>query len=268
MACYRPLIAARASRWFKIGACEWSLGKPGPSCFAVAREIGVDGVQVDLGRPYNDMLLLKPEVRKAYREAARQAGLEVASLAISRTSEIPLQSDPRAAGWLAQSLDVCREMGLRIVMPAFFVQGLLDLSRTRDIDHLVDVFHGLTPQFEKERVIIGLENYLSAEENMRLLERIGSPAVKVYYDVGNSTDKGRDVAREIRLLRDLICEFHFKDGEFMLGQGRIDFHKVRAAIDDIGYSGWIQLEAAHPHGLIEDYRDDHKYLRNLFPERG
>ena len=49
---------------------------------------------------------------------------------------------------------------------------------------------------------------------MRLLEQIGSPAVKVYYDVGNSTDKGRDVAREIRLLRDLICEFHFKDGEF------------------------------------------------------
>ena len=28
---------------------------------------------------------------------------------------------------------------------------------------------------------------------MRLLDRIGSPAVKVYYDVGNSTDKGYNV---------------------------------------------------------------------------
>ena len=27
---------------------------------------------------------------------------------------------------------------------------------------------------------------------------------------------------------------------FMLGQGRIDFQKVRAAMDDIQFSGWIK----------------------------
>ena len=50
-------------------------------------------------------------------------------------------------------------------MPAFFVKGLLDLARPREIDHLVDVFRSLTPRFEKERVTIGLENYLSAEQH-------------------------------------------------------------------------------------------------------
>ena len=30
----------------------------------------------------------------------------------------------------------------------------------------------------------------------------------------------------------------------MLGQGRIDFKQVRQAMDDIEYSGWIQIEAA------------------------
>ena len=70
--------------------------------------------------------------------------------------------------------------------------------------------------------------------------------MKVYYDVGNSTDKGRDVAKEIRALGKLICEFHAKDGQYMLGQGRIDFKQVRQAMDDIEYSGWIQIEAAIP----------------------
>ena len=28
---------------------------------------------------------------------------------------------------------------------------------------------------------------------MDIIQRVGSPAVKVYYDVGNSTDKGRSV---------------------------------------------------------------------------
>jgi len=53
----------------------------------------------------------------------------------------------------------------------------------------------------------------------------------------------------------------------MLGQGRIDFHAVRKAIDDAGYRGWLQIEAATPHGLIPDYRADCKYLRGIFPAR-
>ena len=100
---------------------------------------------------------------------------------------------------------------------------------------------------------------------MRLLDRIGSPAVKVYYDVGNSTDKGYNVYKEIRLLGKLICELHAKDASYMLGQGRIDFHQVRLALDDIQYSGWIQIEAATPHGLIPDYTADRKFLKKLFP---
>ena len=89
--------------------------------------------------------------------------------------------------------------------------------------------------------------------------------MKVYYDVGNSTDKGRDILKEIRTLGKLICEFHAKDGDYMLGRGRIDFRQVRKALDDIQYSGWIQIEAAAPHGLVPDYTADCKYLKGLFP---
>ena len=127
------------------------------------------------------------------------------------------------------------------------------------------VLKNIAPKAEKQGVLIGLESYLSAEDNLRLLERIGSPAVKVYYDVGNSTDKGRDVYQEIRLLGKAICEFHAKDNGYMLGQGRIDFQKVRQAMDDIHYRGWIQIEAAAPHGMIPDYTADRKFLKKVFP---
>ena len=76
-------------------------------------------------------------------------------------------------------------------------------------------------------MILGLENYLSAEENLDILERVKSSAVQVYYDVGNSTDKGYDIYKEIRMLKGNICEFHAKDADHMLGSGRIDFAKVR-----------------------------------------
>jgi sugar phosphate isomerase/epimerase len=262
-----PLLASPQSRWFKIGACEWSLGRRDPSCFEVAKEIGLDGVQLDLGNAANEMHLKKADVQKAYREAARNTGLEMASLAVSEMNRVPLTVDPKAEHFLADSIDVCKKLGLKVVLAAFFGRGELDMKDTKAIDHVVAAIQRVAKPAEEAGVVIGLENYLSAEDNLDILQRVGSRSVKVYYDVGNSTDKGRDVYREIRLLRGQICEFHAKDSRFLLGQGRIDFTKVRRAIDDIGYSGWIQIEAAHPHGLVEDYTTDYKYLRTIFPER-
>ena len=152
-------------------------------------------------------------------------------------------------------------------MAACFGNGDLDMQRTAEIDHLVKVLKEIAPKAEKQGVAIGLENYLSAEDNMRIIDRVGSPAVKVYYDVGNSTDKGRDVTKEIRTLGKLICEFHAKDGGFMLGQGRIDFKQVRRAMDDIGYSGWTPDRGRPPHGLVPDYTADRKYLKAIFPAK-
>lgn len=263
-----PLFAAPSSRWFKIGACEWNLGKADPTSLEIAKEIGLDGVQVDMGSAASGLPLRKPEVQKAYLEMAKRTGMEIGSVALAATNTVPLKSDPRAAQWLMEGIDVCKALGRRIIMPACFANGDLDMAKTAEIDHLVGVLKEAAAKAEKLSIIIGLESYLSAEDNLRILERVGSPALKVYYDVGNSTDKGRDVLKEIPLLGKEICEFHFKDGRHMLGQGRIDFKKVREAIDKIGYSGWIQLEAAAPHGVKRDYADYYKFLRTIYPERG
>lgn len=265
---FRPLLAASSTRWFKIGACEWSLGKSDPACFDVAREIGLDGVQVNMGRVRDDMHLRRPEVQQAYLAASKRTGVAIGPcLALGELNSVPLKNDPRAARWLAESLDVCKAMGMTMTMPAFFGRGELDMANKGEIDHVVGVLKELAPRAERQGITIGLENYLSAADNMKLIERVGSPAVKVYYDVGNSTDKGYDIYAEIRQLGSLICELHAKDGKFMLGQGRIDFQKVRAALDAIGYSGWIQIEAARPHGLVEDYRAHYRFLRGVFPEK-
>jgi L-ribulose-5-phosphate 3-epimerase len=264
---FSPLFAAAESRGFKIGGCDWSLGKRGdPAALDVAKKIGLDGVQADFGTTRNKMRLRTAEHQAAYRAAMARTGLAVSSLAICEFNEVPLKSDDRAAEWLDQSLDACAAMKLPLVMAPAFARGDLDMTKTAEIDTFVKVVRSAAPKAEKLGVIIGLENYLSAGDNRKIIDRVGSANVKVYYDVGNSTDKGRDVVKEIRALGKLICEFHAKDGRHMLGKGRIDFREVRKAIDDAGFRGWLQLEAAHPHGLIADYTADAKYLREIFPK--
>ena len=45
----------------------------------------------------------------------------------------------------------------------------------------------------------------------------------------------------------------------------MDFRKVREALDDIGYSGWVQIEGAVPQGgkMMESYRANCKFLRGI-----
>ena len=95
--------------------------------------------------------------------------------------------------------------------------------------------------------------------------------MKVYYDVANSTERGYDIGKEIRWLgkQGQICEFHMKENGALLGQGKVDFKKVRAAIDDIGYRGAMQIEGAVPPGgkLVESYIQNRKFLREIFSTR-
>ncbi len=260
-----PLLAGACSRGFRIGACDWTLGKRSdPAALDVAKEIGLDGVQVDMGTIGNDMHLRRPEVQQAYREASQRTGVGLASLGEAEFWEAPIKSDPRAAQWLLDSIDVCTALGMKVTMPACFE---LEMGDAAGIDHAVAVFQEAAKKAEKHGVTVGLENWMSAEDHLRMLDRIGSPAVKVYYDVGNSTDRGRDVLKEIRQLGPQICEIHFKDAGHRLGQGRIDFREVRKALDEIEFDGWIHLEAATPNGVVADCIANREYLRGIFPAK-
>ena len=92
---FAPLLAAPASRGFKIGACDWSLGKRGdPAALDVAKEIGLDGAQTDFGTAGNKMGLRTPEQQQAYRKAMRRTGLVVSSMAHVRDERGALEERP------------------------------------------------------------------------------------------------------------------------------------------------------------------------------
>jgi L-ribulose-5-phosphate 3-epimerase len=268
---FAPLFAAPDQRRFKIGACDWSIGKMAdPAALAVGREIGLDGVQISLGTAANDMHLRQTAVREEYRKAAKSTGLAVASLAIGELNNIPYKSDERTVAWVSDSIDACKAMGCRVVLLAFFGNGDLkgDKAGTNEV---VRRLKAVAPKAEKAGVIFGIESWLSAEEHVDIIDRVGSPAVRVYYDVANSEKMGYDIYREIRWLggRKLICEFHLKENGFLLGQGRVDFQKVRAAIDEIEYSGWMQIEGAVPQGaeMLPSYKENCRFARGVFANR-
>jgi sugar phosphate isomerase/epimerase len=252
---------------FLIGACDWNLGKMSdPGSFAVARQIGLDGVQVSLGTAKNDMHLRKPEVQKAFLQAARKNKVKIASLAIGELNNVPYKSEPQTEQWVSDCVDVCKAMKVKVVLLAFFGKGDLR-NDPKGVDAVVKRLKKVAPKARDKGVILGIETWLSAEDSMAIIKRVGSPAVQVYYDVGNSHVRGYDIYKEIPYLGRHICEFHAKDYNNLFGKGKIDFPKVRKAMDKIGYRGWFQIEGATPLGMIESYKQDAQYLRSIFPPK-
>lgn len=252
-------------RRLKIGICSWSLGGKDPGLFELARRIGFEGVQLDLGRLADNASLRRAEIRRPYQAAARAASIAIPSTGIVSYNQLPLKSEPKAAIWLADAIEATRDLGARVHMLCFFSKGELSEERPEEITRLVELLHEAAPRAEKAGVVLGIENTLPARANLAILERVNSPAVQIWYDVGNTFGKGYDVPGEIRMLAGRICEFHVKDNPHLLGEGKLPFAEVAKAIRDIDYRGWLMLETVSPSKDIEaDARRNLAFARHVF----
>lgn len=259
-------FTAETRKTYKIGACDWSIDQHSQvEAMAVAKQIGLDGVQVSLGKAENDMHLRKPEVQQAYKEAAKKHGVQIASLAIGELNNVPYKSAPQTEEWVSDSIDVARAMDCTVVLLAFFGNGDLkgDDAGQREVIHRLKK---VAPKAEKAGVILGIESWLSADEHLKMIDAIGSTHVRVYYDVANAHKMGYDIYKEMaRLGNEYICEVHAKENGYLLGKGEVDFVKVKHILDDISYDGWVIIEGARADGsdLMTDYKANAQYLRSV-----
>jgi sugar phosphate isomerase/epimerase len=252
-----------------IGVTDWNLRQTGKiDAVALARSLGFDGVEVSLGRkPENDRLpLADPEVQSRYVNEARRQNMKIAGTCLDILHVNYLKNDKLGQKWVSEGIPITRKLNARVMLLPFFGKGALGTADEKD--YVGDVLKELAPEAQRAGVVLALENTISAEDNARILDRAKSKAVRVYYDVGNSTNAGFDPVKEIRWLgKERICQIHLKDGRSYLGEGKIDFPGVMRAIADIGFKGFANLETPAPSGSIEvDMRRNLGYIRKLMEE--
>lgn len=254
-------------RSYPLGACDWSLQRAcNPAVFTYAKKIGLDGVQLSYNSRSDESYLLRPENQQAMLEAAKKSGVKIASLAIGELNRVPLKSEARTVEWVSGSIDAAKALKVKVVLLAFFSQG--DLRNDEAGKKVViERLKSLMPKAEKQGVTLAIESYLSAQEHLDIIEAVGSPNLKVYYDPRNAADAGHDPYTEIPLLgqRKLICEVHLKENGSLLGQGSIDWPRIRQLLNEIHFKGWAQLEGAMPPGktLDEAYPQNVQYARKI-----
>ena len=264
-ACLAGLALARTVP-LHIGVTDWNLKlSADPESVAEAAELGFQGVQVSFRRQVVDdkMPADRPDLIERYLTLSRQHRVAIDGTCVDRLHDNGLKSDPLAAKWVSDSIRLTKDLKTRVLLLPFF--GRWAIQADVDKQRVGDALRELAPEAEKAGVVLGLEDTISAEDNVRIMDRSRAKNVLVYYDVGNSTLAGFDVVKEIRWLgRDRICQFHFKDNPHFLGEGEIQFTPIVDAIRDIGWGGWVNLETdAHPNNLAGDMRRNLAYVRKV-----
>jgi L-ribulose-5-phosphate 3-epimerase len=260
------LVGAPKPKGLQIGTMDGVFKmQTKPEAVALAKKLGLAGVQVTLGRPKpgeSTMPLEDRELQKAWISASKQHGVPLNSTYIDVLHQDCLKDSDAAMTWVRKGIGVTKNLGAPVLMLVFF--GKCQVLQRPELERVIGLSKELAVEAEKAGVVLGFENTSSGEDNRYAVDKVDSKAFKCWYDIGNSTYNGFDVPAEIRMLgRDRICMFHIKDKGY-LGEGKVDVAGALKAIRDIKFNGYGNLETGSPSGDVEaDARRNLDYARKL-----
>ena len=256
----------------RVGMTDWNLGQRGDiTKIALAREIGLDGIQVSVQYPTDGKTptVRDPKTQAAFKRAALENGIQICSLAIGSPgkSRLPLHTNPAAAILLVEAVEVAHNLGTNNILLPILGDSHIDMTNQAQVDTFVAMMKEVARYAERYEVVVGLEDWISAEDNIKLLDAIGSDYVAVYYDAHNIVSRVKDIYAEPKMLGKRINQIHVKNASMLLSTpgGKMDWPRMAQEFYDIGYRGWYVLETGSPtKDLVADTRANIEYVKKTF----
>jgi sugar phosphate isomerase/epimerase len=256
----------------RVGMTDWNLGQRGDIAkIALAREIGLDGIQVSVQYPTDGKTptVRDPKTQAEFRQAALENGIQICSLAIGNPgkSRLPMHTNAAFAILLVEAVEIAHNLGTNNILLPILGDSHIDMTNQWQIDTFVAMMKEVARYAEKYGVVVGLEDWISAEDNIRLLDAIGSDHVAVYYDAHNIVPRVKDIYAEPKMLGKRIHQIHVKNANMLLSApgGRLEWPRMAQEFYDIGYRGWYVLETNSPtKDIVADTRANIDYVKKTF----
>src|SRR5689334_14152583 len=264
-----------ASQRYRIAVCDWMILKRQKlGAFELTKDIGADGVEVDMGslgdRETFDSQLARPEVRQQFLDKARELNLEICSLAMSGFYAQSFAERPTALRMVEDCIETMKLTKVKIAFLPVGVKGDL-VKRPALRPAIVERLKAIAPRAESAGVTIGIETALDATAEVQLLKDVGSPAIRSYFNFANALQAGRDLYAELRTLgKERICQIHCtdQDGVWLEKNKRLDMPAVKRTLDEMGWSGWLVIErsrdAKDSRNVRKNFGANTAYLKSVF----
>ena len=209
-------------------------------------------------------------------DALERALAEHGATLVSMTVEpmVPLVDASLAADFRVAaraSIEAARRLGCETLV-VVAGQALPDVARSAQRAAIVAALRDAAARAEDAGVVLALENLNSrvdhpgtfldsTEEALDIVDEVGSPGLRLLYDLYHSVTMGEDPATVLRGRIDRVRHVQVADvpGRHEPGTGRIDWRATLGRLRSDGYRGWLGLEYA-PSG---DSADSLAFVRSL-----
>ncbi|TCD12195.1 sugar phosphate isomerase/epimerase [Pedobacter frigidisoli] len=269
------LFASEKKNRYKIAVIDLMILKRQKiSALPLAKEIGADGLEIDMGglgdRETFDNKLADPKIRQEYLDKAKELNIEICSLAMTGFYAQSFAKRPTYQKMIQDCLDTAKAMHVKVVFLPLGVQG--DLIKNPELrEPIVERLKVAGEMASKTGVIIGIETALDATGELELLKDISCKHVKSYFNFSNAIKNGRDLHQELRILgRKNIIQIHAtnEDGVWLQNDRKIDLNKVKQTLHDMGWKGWLVVErsrdANQPTNVKYNFSANTSYLKSVF----
>jgi sugar phosphate isomerase/epimerase len=256
----------------RVGMTDWNLGMRGDiTKVALAREIGLDGIQVSVQYPTDGKTptVRDDKTQEAFRRAALENGVQICSLAIGNPgkSRMPMHTSPAFAILLVEAVEIAHNLGTNNILLPILGDSHIDMTNQAQVDTFIATRKEVARYGEKYGVVVGLEDWISAEDNIKLIDAIGSDYVASYYDAHNIVSRVKDIYVEPKMLGKRISQIHVKNANELLKTpgGKMDWPRMSKEFYEIGYRGWYVLETGSPtKDIVDDTLANIDYVKQTF----
>jgi hypothetical protein len=125
----------------RVGMTDWNLGQRGDiSKIALAREIGLDGIQVSVQYPTDGSPTVRDrKTQEAFRRAALENGIQICSLAIGNPgkSRMPMHTNAAFGILLAEAVEIAHNLGTNNILLPILGDSHIDMKSQAQIDSFV-----------------------------------------------------------------------------------------------------------------------------------
>jgi L-ribulose-5-phosphate 3-epimerase len=240
----------------------------------LTKELGGDGVEVDMGglgdRPTFDNKLIIDSVRQQYLAKAKETNVQLCALGMTGFFSQSFATRPTAVQAVQDCINTMKSMNIKV---GFLPMGVnSDLIKNPELrPAVVERLKAVGKIATEAGVVIGIETSLDAKSELQLLKDVGSPAIKSYFNFANAIKNNRDIVSELKILgKSEIVQIHCTDddGVWLQNDTKIDLPKIKAALDKMGWNGWLVIErsrdAADPKNVKKNFTANVAYVKAVF----
>ncbi|WEA03234.1 sugar phosphate isomerase/epimerase family protein [Mucilaginibacter sp. SJ] len=271
-----PAVAQTTSKQrYKVAVVDLMILKRQKlGAFQLAKDIGADGVEVDMGglgdRETFDNQLANDSIRKVFLSKAKELNLEIPSMGMTGFFAQSFAERPTAIKAATDCINTMNKMGVKVGFLPMGIKG--DLVKFPELrPAIVSRLKEVGKIAEKAGVVIGIETALDAKGELQLLKDIGSPAIKSYFNFENAIRNGRDLDKELQILgKKYIIQIHCTndDGVWLQNDPKINMEHVKATLDKMGWTGWLVIErsrdAKDPRNVKWNFSANTSYVKSIF----